>query len=531
MDHVPEWISLEFQERILMKGINPNTPILSSLKYFNIVRSNILEHIDVRMRTYNAYLLSEQILTLYKLVRKINIGMIMMNDRFKEEKPDIIDPKAEWGNHKMVRKLEPDKLYLVPRIYRNFFIEVDKEKDYAYLRHSMLIRILSDRQYLHPKTKTLEDYRIAIIYADIENDSRQILNVIKNYKIDVPFVFDIRVLQACNKFKLTKEKHPELFENDLETSFNDIDYFKELSTGKGFIYRTPLDSFDNVQNFIDQMCIHPKIKYIFLTLYRFEDNSKIIESVYKAAKLGKRVFIYIEVMARGNEEPNEEYIRQLLELRKEYPNIVIRSKFFNYKIHGKIFLACTDKKAFAHVSTGNYNADTSGQYIDLHYISSDSAVIRTAYGIISDIISQRFTNSGYGNIKNNARTLIKLMIRHEMRKGSKGKIRIKVNHLMDKIIIKELQRAANCGVDVEVICRTSIGLNPIGIKVITINGPYLEHERIYMFGNNDDCSIYIGSTDLLIRNLDKRLETVMEISEPNAKCEMIELYESLKRNS
>lgn len=289
------------------------------------------------------------------------------------------------------------------------------------------------------------------------------------------------------------------------------DTFSESSINTSLL-KHPQDHVDRlIQEIIDVANNYPNGK-IYATLYRLAKTSKIASALAYAANKGLEVNILIELKARFDEENNIKYAEMLKEAGC---NIIYGPS--DVKVHGKILLIIgDDDKRLCHIGTGNYNEDTMKQYIDYGYLTTDSDICNDAIKIFNPLRDPNFNFEKYDPLLEkiisgmvNTETTIVNLIREEKEKKEKGKIRLILNGINNKIIIKELCEAAEVGVDVKLCIRGICTFYHPKVKIYSVVGKYLEHARIYQFGDK----ICIGSCDFLDRNIYERVEIIVPIQE------------------
>ena len=291
----------------------------------------------------------------------------------------------------------------------------------------------------------------------------------------------------------------------------------------------PYDSFNPVVEFIEEAAEDPNVLAIKQTLYRVGPNPPIVHALMRARENGKQVTVLVELKARFDEESNIEWARAL-----ERSGVHVVYGLLGLKTHAKASLVVRKEREglrrYVHLATGNYNSVTARIYTDLGFMTADPD--------IGADISELFNRlTGYSNqIKyrkclvapGSLRSGLADMIKKETELGPAGKIIFKINHIADPEIIQLLYKASMAGVKVLLLIRGTCCLRPgvekvsENIRVISTIGRFLEHTRIYYFGNKQDPKIYIGSADLMIRNLDRRVETVFPIENEILKKEIIE---------
>ena len=282
------------------------------------------------------------------------------------------------------------------------------------------------------------------------------------------------------------------------------DYFHS-----GDIYHTirvPEHSFDEILQFYQQAADNPNVESIFMTVYRVKPDGKLVDILRDAIKKGKKVFIYVELSARGNEKNNFMIAKKLRDA-----GAMVRMSYAGMKVHSKMgMIVMKNGTCVVHMATGNFHETTSKVYTDIHVISNHA----------DDVIQvqEMFDALGTGiPMKQKIKDIILKEIRVESSKGINGRIMIKTNHTIDDDLKRELKLASQCGCSIKLITRTTLGILPqeIGSEVITVVGDLLEHERIYGFGNKDDIRVYLSSSDLMFRNLYKRMEILFKLRDDN----------------
>lgn len=295
----------------------------------------------------------------------------------------------------------------------------------------------------------------------------------------------------------------------------------------------PYDSFVPVVDFLRAAARDPDVLAIKQTLYRAGSNSPVVEALMEAVENGKQVSALVELKARFDEESNIGWARAL-----ERTGVHVVYGFMSLKTHTKICLVIRREngiiRRYVHMSTGNYNAITANIYTDLglitcrHEFGEDATDLfnaLTGYSKKEDY--QKFLVAPY-NLRKCFATLIDREIKWA-NKGAPAKLIFKMNSLIDPAFIRQLYRASQAGVKIELLTRGICGLRPgisglsDNIRVTSIVGRYLEHSRIYYFHNGGNPDIYLGSADLMPRNLDRRIETLFPIEDPSLKQDLIDL--------
>lgn len=286
----------------------------------------------------------------------------------------------------------------------------------------------------------------------------------------------------------------------------------------------PYQSFKPFIQMLQDAANDPQVLSIKMTLYRVADDSKIIEALIAAAENGKEVVTVVELRARFDEQNNIDWSRQL-----EQAGCTVIYGFNDYKVHSKLLLItkCSENgfEYVVQVGTGNYNEKTSELYTDLSYITTNRALAEEAAGVFNNLAVERLTEEVDSLIV--APLCFKRVLLKELKeeikyqkKGGKGKVIVKCNSISDKNIIETLSEASNIGVNVQMIvrgiCCLQAGLPGLSenIKVRSIVGRYLEHSRIYLFGEGERLRVYIASGDFLTRNTERRVEVGVRVKDP-----------------
>lgn len=305
----------------------------------------------------------------------------------------------------------------------------------------------------------------------------------------------------------------------------------------------PYDSFStSVQAFLAQAAADPKVLAIKQTLYRTSSNSPIIDALIDAAQAGKQVLALVEIKARFDEDANIAWARKL-----ERAGVHVVYGIVGLKTHCKLSLVVRQEAdgltRYCHVGTGNYNPKTARQYTDLGLLTCDPVVGQDMTKLFNQL-SGYAPKSSFHRLLVAPRTvrsgLIQRIRREEeaARAGKEAWIKIKVNSIVDEKTIDALYRASQAGVKIDIVERGICSLKPgvpglsENIRVRSILGRFLEHSRIYAFANSDGPQIgegpvsgpevWIGSADLMHRNLDRRVEALVRITAPEQVQELID---------
>ncbi len=306
---------------------------------------------------------------------------------------------------------------------------------------------------------------------------------------------------------------------------------------KDILLHHPYDLFaSSVEEFINQSADDPLVMGIKMTLYRVSKDSPIIAALIRAAENGKQVMALVELKARFDEDNNIQWAKQL-----EKSGVHVVYGVIGLKTHTKIALVIRKEKGhlrtYFHIGTGNYNSKTSNQYTDLGLLS-----VQQELG--QDLVELFNYLTGFSKQQSFRKLLVapvtlragmESLINREMhnaKSGKKARIIAKMNSLVDPSIIKQLYLASQAGVKIQLIIRGMCCLYPKrkdlseNITVKSIIGRYLEHSRIFWFYNGNNPEMYIGSADLMRRNLDRRVEAVTPVEEKSLKNKIEKILET-----
>lgn len=292
---------------------------------------------------------------------------------------------------------------------------------------------------------------------------------------------------------------------------------------KNILLHHPYDSFLPVVDFLQAAARDPDVLAIKQTLYRVGQNSPVVEALLEAAERGKQVAVLVELKARFDEESNITWAKML-----EEAGVHVVYGLVGLKIHCKTSMVVRREgeamRRYCHLSTGNYNYVTSHFYEDIGYLTCDEAIADDVTDLFNYLTGYS-TMSEYRkllvapvNLRQHLETLIQKEVK-QVQDGREGHIILKVNSLIDPAMIKLLYHASEAGVKVDLIvrgmCTLVPGLEKVSenIRVVSVLGRYLEHSRIFYFKNGGKERVYLGSADLMGRNLDLRVETVFPIEE------------------
>ncbi len=303
----------------------------------------------------------------------------------------------------------------------------------------------------------------------------------------------------------------------------DKSVFDQIDQGDILVHHPYEDFSATVGRFIEESATDPDVVAMKLTLYRTGDRSPIVDALIKAAERGKDVAVFVELKARFDEAHNVQWVRRLEEAGAQ-----VIYGLVGHKIHAKVALVVRREpqglRLYAHIGTGNYNSATSRFYTDLGLFTADPEITADLTDLFNQLTgSSRAPGSSYRRLLIAPAVLLAGFLSRIEREiahakaGKGGRIRAQLNGVEDPEIVAALYRASAAGVEVDLVVRTLCALRPgvpgvsERIRVTSILGRFLEHERIYHFGNGGEAEYLIGSADWRPRNLRRRVEVVTPV--------------------
>ncbi len=377
--------------------------------------------------------------------------------------------------------------------------------------------------------KQLRRGAISLLQVESGMPSR-VLNILaENFEIDEDVVLRTSDrLGLGDWMQLTRLHRPNLKDlpfsprvlwraEDAESIFDQLRYQDQL-------LHHPFDSFSSVEAFLRAAVKDPHVIAIKMTLYRIGANSPLVDLLIEAAEAGKQVAVLVELKARFDERNNILWAKRL-----EAAGIHVVYGFTDLKTHAKLCLVIRQEpdgiQRYVHTGTGNYNAVTSKIYTDIGLLTANPDIVADAsevFNYLTGYSSQKeFRAMLVAPVTLRARLSGLIMREAEhARAGRPAHMIMKVNALTDDQMIRVLYRASQAGASIDLVCRGICSLRPgvpgvsDHIRVRSIVGRFLEHSRIFWFQNGGDEEMYIGSADLMERNLDRRVETLVPILDP-----------------
>ncbi len=406
------------------------------------------------------------------------------------------------------------------RVTRNEDLEVeedDAENLLAALEKELLRRRFGPPVRLEVE-ESMDDHILDLLVSELGVSRAEVFRL--------PGPLDLRGLGVIADLNRAELKYPAFVPSthtDLAEveSASPVDVFAALRR-RDVLLHHPYDSFStSVQRFLEQAADDPQVLAIKQTLYRTSGDSPIIDALIDAAESGKQVLVIVEIKARFDEQANIKWARKL-----EQSGCHVVYGLVGLKTHCKLSLAVRDEpegiRRYTHIGTGNYNPKTARQYEDFGLLTADAE--------IGEDVAHLFNNlSGFSRHTEYQRLLVAPdsvrsglteRIRAEVANHAEGlpaRIRIKANSIVDEALIDELYLASQAGVPIDLLTRGICALRPSvpglsdNIRVRSVLGRFLEHSRIFWFENGGSPCAWIGSADLMHRNLDRRVEALVQL--------------------
>ena len=427
------------------------------------------------------------------------------------------------------------------RVTRNAITERSEEQANDLL--AMIESALRDRKFAEivrlETERTMLDQHKGKLAAELGVDEEQDV-------YDVDGILGLRDL-----FQIAAIDRPDLHFPPLHPVDNpellgdDPSIFHTIREHGDILLQHPYESFDtSVERFLREASQDPKVLAIKMTLYRTAKNSRIIQYLIDAAQNGKQVAVVVELMARFDESAN---IRAAGFL--EEAGIHVTYGIVGMKTHSKLIYVIRKDydglRRYAHIGTGNYHAGTARAYVDFGLITCDPEIGADLTELFNYLTSGCTPMRRYTKLLPSPKQLKKALLNKIQREidhqkqGRAGLIQLKTNALEDKEVVEALYRASMAGVHIDLVVRDSCRLRPgipglsENIRIISLVGRFLEHGRIYYFKNNGEEEYYIGSADLMKRNLESRVEVCTPVAAARHKAllrEILDLQLSNTRN-
>ena len=420
------------------------------------------------------------------------------------------------------------------RITRNQDIDLDEDDSENLL--TSLEQELARRRFGPPVRLEIESG----VGEKLRNKLCEQLNINPANVLSLPAPLNLVDLSKIADLDLPKLKYPP-FRSRTVASLRDVDseepdlFFAAIRQGEILLHH-PYESFtSSVVQFLQHAAQDPAVLAIKQTLYRTSGDSPIIEALIEAAEAGKQVLAVIELRARFDEQANVRWARKL-----EAAGVHVVYGLMGLKTHAKLSLVVRDEaqglRLYCHMGTGNYNPKTARFYEDLGILSADPVLTEDLTKLFNQL-SGFAPHSTYSRLLVAPRTLRtslleKIATETAMAKaGRPSGIQMKLNSLLDEEFVEALYTASQAGVKVDLVVRGISSIKPgipglsDNVRVRSVLGRFLEHSRIYHFVNGGDDEFWIGSADLMHRNLDRRVESLVRIERPVHKASLQEVFD------
>jgi polyphosphate kinase len=419
------------------------------------------------------------------------------------------------------------------RVTRNEDLEVDEDEG-----ENLLVQLekeLLRRRFGPPvRLEVAED-----IDSQILSLLQRELDISTTDVYHLPEPLDLRGLTAIaflRRPELRFEPHSITTNPYLEADEDEAaDIFAALREREVLVHH-PYESFaTSTQAFLEQAAEDPQVLAIKQTLYRTSGDSPIVDALIDAAEAGKQVLALVEIKARFDEKNNIGWARKL-----EASGVHVVYGIVGLKTHCKLSLVIRQEgdqlRRYCHIGTGNYNPKTARYYEDFGLLTSRESVGKDLTQLFNQL-SGFSTEPGYSSILTSPVGVREGLVERIQREitnkenGKPAKIRMKLNSLVDEQIIDQLYFASIAGVPIEILVRGMCALKPgidglsENIKVVSVLGRYLEHSRVFFFENAGDPDVFIGSADMMHRNLDRRVESLVQITQTDQIKELNDLLE------
>ncbi|WP_414638560.1 RNA degradosome polyphosphate kinase [Actinophytocola sp.] len=417
------------------------------------------------------------------------------------------------------------------RVTRNADLEVEEDRDEDLLQ--ALERELAQRRFGPPVRLEVADdmseHMLELLLRELEVDPHDV--VVVHGLLDLSCLWQLYGVSRTDLKDppFVPATHPAFGERETPKSV-----FATLREGDVLVHH-PYDSFStSVQRFIEQAANDPYVLAIKQTLYRTSGDSPIVDALIDAAEAGIQVVALVEIKARFDEQANIKWARTL-----EKAGVHVMYGMVGLKTHCKTALVVRQEgsviRRYCHIGTGNYNPKTARLYEDVGLLTAEPSIgadLTDLFNVLTGYARQDEYRSlmvaPYG-IRRGIVELIEREVEH-LRAGRPAGVRIKINSLVDEQVIDALYRASQAGVEVDIVVRGICALKPgiaglsENIRVRSILGRFLEHSRVFHFvGSNEH---WIGSADLMHRNLDRRVEVQVRITDEKLTAQLDEMFAS-----
>ncbi|MCM1214024.1 MAG: hypothetical protein NC548_05840 [Lachnospiraceae bacterium] len=507
--------SIEFNSLLLQLAENDKVPVYERVNYLYIVFKNVMEVIS---KDFNGLEYKK-----FKFGIASMLAMLMEINRISKS----IDYRAFHPRNEPIKTCQLDILNdeIQPILLHHATMTGCRLKDtkmhwfdgndaipMAFFRDFSFSFVLNEiwhhKDELQHDLNAMQSQKIRLIVAWVSRSlSEEKLKELQGQFLAKGFMLifmDVNLYNGAN--------HSENMEHflNIASTYHEYDYFNKHAFER--VIRVPRESFDEVVDFYDQAAHRDDVTDIFISFYRANLNGRLIRTLIDATHRKKSVHIYVELSARGDELNNAALVKKLQnEADPDY--LRLECSYLGIKIHAKIGMVyMADGRTICHIGTGNLNESTAKLYTDIHRITDDAEDVIQVEEAFTAMVQKV-------PIKQRIKDILIWEIRNQTAMGFDGRIMLKCNHAIDDDLVRELKRAEACGVSVKTIVRSSPGAIQ---NTVTLIGQRLEHERVYCFGNGNRVHTYISSSDLMFRNLYKRMEMMTQIKTPEIAQQIME---------
>ncbi|MFZ1283102.1 MAG: RNA degradosome polyphosphate kinase [Propionicimonas sp.] len=425
--------------------------------------------------------------------------------------------------------------YSTFRVTRNEDVEVEEDdaENLLFALEKELLRSKVGRPPVRLEVEDdIDDKMLELLIGELDINEKEVFKLPS--PLDLTGLFSLADLdrEALKYPSFLPKTHPELA--SVETA-QPADMFAALKH-RDVLLQHPYDSFaTSVQRFIEQAAADPSVLAIKQTLYRTSGDSPIIDALIEASQAGKQVLALVEIKARFDEQANIQWARKL-----EKAGCHVVYGMLGLKTHCKLSLVVREEpkglRRYCHIGTGNYNPKTARMYEDMGLLTSNSVITEDVAKLFNHLsgMSQETTYKRLLVAPHGVRRGLLDNIEREItnhRAGLPSGVRIKVNSIVDETVIDALYRASQAGVPVDLwvrgICAVRPGVPGLSenLRVRSILGRFLEHSRLYWFANAGRPLVGIGSSDLMHRNLDRRVEVLVGLTNPRHIAQIERLFQ------
>ncbi len=418
------------------------------------------------------------------------------------------------------------------RVTRN--VNTEKDEDKADDLLELIESELRDRKFAPivrlQVSKEMDPVHLGMICADLALDETHDI-------FEINGMIGKRDLIEIANLNIPEFQHKSHHPIDPPRLKNEPNIFHTLKNDGPILLYHPYESFStSVERFLREASRDPKVRAIKMVLYRTSVDTQVVNCLIDAVQNGKQVAVVIELKARFDEAANIRWASQLEEM-----GIHVTYGVIGFKTHAKVILVVRKDfdglHTYSHIGTGNYHAGTARLYTDLGMLICDPEIGRDLTELFNFLTTGYTAHRKYQKIlmaPGNLKKAILGKIEREIKvhtKDNPGVIQMKMNALEDRDVVRALYAASQKGVKVDLVIRDSCRLRPgvaglsENIRVTSIVGRFLEHARVYFFGNGGDNEYYIGSADAMRRNLEKRVEVLAPVEDPALKRELRQIID------